>query len=88
MNLGKSKINTVRNNGKVDWLPYSLDIEPTIKCNLKCPMCIHTYWNRRAVDLTVDNFKKILDGIDTLMKIKLQGIGEPLLSKHFFNLID
>ena len=61
--------------------PAQIDIEPTVRCNLKCPYCQHTFWRRSAEDMSFESFKTILDMIPGLQRIKLQGIGEPLLCK-------
>jgi MoaA/NifB/PqqE/SkfB family radical SAM enzyme len=59
--------------------PSQIDIEPTVRCNLRCPFCQHTFWHRNVPDMTMEFFKKILDSVPGLERIKLQGIGEPLL---------
>jgi pyrroloquinoline quinone biosynthesis protein E len=38
--------------------------------------------------MTLGRFRKILDRFPTVLKIKLQGIGEPLLNREFFALVE
>lgn len=67
--------------------PASMDIEPNVRCNLSCYMCQTSNWDRDAEDLHLDRFKEFLAKTPATMKIKLQGMGEPLLSRHFFDLV-
>jgi radical SAM protein with 4Fe4S-binding SPASM domain len=72
---------------KPDYFPYSIDLEPTTRCNLKCSMCQVSSWGRECDDLSFDRFKYIVENIPTLVKIKLQGMGEPFLNKDFFKMV-
>ena len=86
VNVARNRLN--RGSPEVPpFLPYSLDVEPTTRCNLRCPMCLHTYWDREPGDMSPETFRRLLDGAPQLVKLKLQGMGEPLLSPHFFDLI-
>ena len=86
VNVARNRLN--RGSPEVPpFLPYSLDVEPTTRCNLRCPMCLHTYWDRKPGDMSPETFRRLLDGAPQLVKLKLQGMGEPLLSPHFFDLI-
>lgn len=67
--------------------PKSIDIEVTTKCNLKCTICQHTYWNRASIDMPFGLFQNILHQIPTLKSIKLHGIGEPLLNPSLIDMI-
>lgn len=67
--------------------PTQIDVEPTVRCNLRCPFCQHSFWRRSAPDMALDLFKKILDSFPSLERIKLQGIGEPLLHPGIASLI-
>ncbi len=68
--------------------PAIIDIEPTIRCNLKCEMCQTIEWDRRCEDLSYDNFQRIVNQLPSLGEIKLQGMGEPLLNNDFFRMVD
>ncbi len=75
---------------KLDFLPIRLDIENVSRCNFKCIMCIVSQWHkgRRAEDLSLKNFKKIIDEFYSLVEIKLQGLGEPLMQGNdYFKMI-
>jgi len=68
-------------------VPYAIFLEPTIRCNLKCPFCDFTGRNRHIPDLSLDNFKIILKKLPLLAHIHLQGMGEPLLNKQFLEMV-
>jgi MoaA/NifB/PqqE/SkfB family radical SAM enzyme len=63
-------------------LPFMAQIEPTSRCNLKCRMCVHAE-PQAGHDLSYDDFRTIIDRIPTLLHLKLQGNGEPLLHNQF-----
>lgn len=67
--------------------PSTLDIEPNNNCNFKCPHCQVSHWNKKIALLTVDSFRAIIDQVPTLVSIKLQGMGEPLLNKDLFGML-
>ena len=70
-----------RRESKVDYLPVILDIENVSRCNFRCTMCVVSDWHKgqRAADLSLDDFKAIIDEQYGLVEIKLQGIGEPTM---------
>ena len=68
--------------------PISLQLEPTTKCNLRCPFCESPIWDRRGMDMKFSDFKKIIDQFPLLRILLLQGIGEPLLCKDFFKMVE
>jgi len=79
-----------RREAKLDYLPIKLDIENVSRCNLKCSMCVVSDWDKgvRGEDMSLDDFKKIIDEQFGLVEIKLQGLGEPVLQgKDFFDMI-
>jgi MoaA/NifB/PqqE/SkfB family radical SAM enzyme len=57
-----------------------IQIEPTNRCNARCVICRRTHWNREIGDLSLENFKKILDKLPKTERLHLQGQGEPLLN--------
>ncbi|MFA6035805.1 MAG: radical SAM protein [Candidatus Micrarchaeia archaeon] len=65
----------------------SAQIEITLRCNLSCPMCESPFIRETVGDMTLDMFKKVVDGMPTLMSINLTGIGESLLNKDVFDMI-
>lgn len=68
-------------------LPESIDVEPTIRCTFSCVMCQRTYWTRRAPDMSIAEFRHLLASFPSLKRIKIQGIGEPLLNQDIFAMI-
>jgi len=61
-------------------LPREVVIEPTTKCDLECPTCLHRNIPsaRKGKDMSFDSFKRILDGIPALEQVVMGGLGEPL----------
>lgn len=70
-----------------DYLPYAIDIEPNVRCNLKCEMCQVTTWSRRQPDLEPEALDRILDQFPTVVKVKLQGMGEPTMNRSYPELV-
>lgn len=75
-----------KNNAIINFFPVKLDIENVSRCNFKCKMCVVSDWDkgRRSKDMSLDQFKKIIDEQYGLTEIKLQGLGEPLLQKDIY----
>ncbi|MEM5793037.1 MAG: radical SAM protein [Candidatus Aenigmatarchaeota archaeon] len=73
---------------KVRSRPFFAQIEPTRKCNLRCPMCARnsSFFDKKIGDMSFDNFREIIDKIPQLMIIMLQGLGEPYLNNDFFKM--
>lgn len=79
-----------RRQSDVDYLPVKLDIENVSRCNYKCVMCVVSDWpkGKRAEDMPLDSYRKLIDDQYGLLEIKLQGIGEPLMQRDdFFEMI-
>lgn len=68
--------------------PTSLEIEVTTRCNLKCAMCEHTYWQEPSVDMSYEKFKMIVDQFPKLRWIGLTGIGQSFLNKDFLRMLE
>jgi pyrroloquinoline quinone biosynthesis protein E len=68
-------------------LPCRIDVEPTINCNLACIMCQRTYWKRKSPDMKFAAFTQIYDSFPKIEKIKIQGVGEPLLNPDIYEMI-
>ncbi len=68
--------------------PPFIEIEVTTKCNLKCRMCEHTYWNEPAINMTFEQFKHVIDQFPKLKWIGLTGIGESFLNPNFMKMIE
>lgn len=72
-------------------LPRELQIEVTGACNLRCQMCLVRYrppLNKIEGSLSFDSFKQIVDDLPGLETITMQGLGEPLLAPHLFEMIE
>lgn len=67
--------------------PCLVEIEPTTRCNLKCKMCEHTYWNEPPADMTFEQFKYILSQFPNLKWLGLTGIGESFMNKDFMKML-
>jgi len=67
--------------------PVTLQIEPTSLCNLHCDFCIRYAGNVPIGTMSFENFKKILDKLDSLYKIGLSGEGELFLTPEIFDMI-
>lgn len=67
---------------KFPFLPSSLDIESVNNCNFRCPHCQVTHWDKEVRHLEASAFERILNQFPSLIWIKLQGMGEPLLNKN------
>ncbi len=72
---------------KIPFLPVTLDIEPNNNCNFRCPHCQVNYWDKEEVYLDETTFVQILNQLPNLIRVKLQGMGEPLLNKQFIPML-
>ncbi|MFH0922120.1 MAG: radical SAM protein [Fibrobacterota bacterium] len=68
--------------------PMVMDIEPTTYCNFKCSMCHVSDSDFPHQHMSFELFKSIIDSNPQLLKIKLQGMGEPLLCPDFFAMVE
>lgn len=70
---------------RVNFYPISIDIEPTLACNLSCVMCHRKELakSRKNLTMALSDFKKMIDKLPTIMKLNLQGMGEPLVANDF-----
>lgn len=72
--------------------PLKIEIEPTSACNFKCNYCKHSSEKIKPEFMSIDIFNKIIEGIDKFPnKIKtfnFCGIGEPLLNKDIYYMIN
>ncbi len=75
---------------RVDYLPIRLDVENVSRCNYHCTMCQVSDWPhlKRADDMSLEDYTALIDAQYGLIEIKLQGMGEPLLGKCYFEMIE
>jgi sulfatase maturation enzyme AslB (radical SAM superfamily) len=74
----------------IDYLPVKLDIENVSRCNFACTMCVVSTWHKgkRAEDMPLAQFKRIIDEQMGLVEIKLNGLGEALMQgDEYFEMI-
>lgn len=67
--------------------PISVDIEPTIFCNLNCVFCHNKELLRQKKIMKLDEFKKIMDNFPLAIRVNIQGMGEPLLNPDIAEMI-
>ncbi len=73
--------------------PARADIEPTTYCNFSCPHCpsAHARGSHEMAappaHLSAADFVRILDALPAVYRIKLVGLGEPLLNPDFFAMV-
>jgi MoaA/NifB/PqqE/SkfB family radical SAM enzyme len=68
--------------------PRSIQIECTTRCNLKCTFCELSYWTEKPADLKLDNIRKMVEHLPKLKRIDLTGIGESLMNRDFFTIVE
>ena len=65
--------------------PYTVMIEPTNLCNLKCPLCptgVHELDRTNGL-MDLENFKKFIDEVqDHVLHLRMWNWGEPFLNKN------
>lgn len=84
-----AKVLLLPKNEYVSYGPISADIETTLVCNLGCIMCHRRELarDRKVFTMTFEDFKKVLDLLPTILQVKLQGMGEPLLTPELPQMI-
>ena len=72
-------------------LPRELQVEVTAACNLRCRMCLVRYrppLDRVRHSFSFDDFRALVEDNPSLHRITLQGLGEPLLTPHLFEMVE
>ena len=67
--------------------PFTIEIEITNRCNKKCLICEHTYWNEPGRDLKLEEFKTIVNQFPKLKWVNLTGEGDAFLNKDYLKMI-
>ena len=82
----KRYLMSTKREAVVDYLPIKLDIENVSRCNFACTMCAVSKWphGKRAEDMTLEQFKDLIDEQYGLVEIKLNGLGEALMAGDVF----
>ena len=73
-----------------DRMPYPIriEVEITTRCFLKCPKCEQTYWDEPQQDMTLDQFKGLLDQFPDLCAASLSGIGHNFQNPDFMDMVE
>lgn len=82
---------TVVGRNKRNSFPYSISIEPTNNCNLRCPQCPTGLGvlNRSKGYMSLDLFKIVIDKSHKyLLNLFIYFQGEPFLNKNIFEMIE
>src|SRR5690606_9690285 len=77
--------------GKVTGAPFSISIEPTTSCNLRCPECPSGLrsFNRETGNIQLETAKRIIDQVyKTTAYINFYFQGEPLISPRFYDMVE
>ncbi len=61
-------------------------IEPTTRCNYTCGFCVGRCLPQQ--DLAFSKFIEIIESVEELEHVELQGEGEPLLHPRFFSMVE
>ncbi len=71
-------------------VPFEFTMEVTSRCNLSCPMCPREITPEPGErDMDMDTFRQVLDRIrDVASFVWLAGLGEPMMNKHFVQMIE
>ncbi|MEQ9423404.1 MAG: SPASM domain-containing protein [Cyclobacteriaceae bacterium] len=72
-------------------LPFSMSIEPTTSCNLRCPECPSGLrsFTRNTGMIDLELYRETIDQVkDHLIYLLLYFQGEPYLHKNFFDLVE
>ena len=58
------------------------------RCNLKCTMCPRNDPNFQEGEMSYEMFTRIMDQLPFLKEVQIGGLGEPLLHRDFFKMIE
>jgi radical SAM protein with 4Fe4S-binding SPASM domain len=68
--------------------PQELYVEVTNRCNSQCQTCVRTFETLEPLrDLTLGEFRRLVDQVPTLARVVLHGVGEPLLNRDLAGMI-
>jgi radical SAM protein with 4Fe4S-binding SPASM domain len=73
-------------------LPQFVQIEPVGQCNLRCKMCPIQFRSdgqagTPSAFMNFDIYCSLINQFDKIAELHLQGLGEPLLHPHFFDMV-
>src|SRR5262249_53026432 len=69
--------------------PCGIEIEMTNRCNLACVQCLRSLGLKpyELGDMAPENYKNILAQFPYALNISLNGSGEPMMYRHFFDIV-
>jgi MoaA/NifB/PqqE/SkfB family radical SAM enzyme len=69
--------------------PITLELDPTLSCNDKCPFCVHG-WALQGRELSVSQIDRILGEAEALgiPGLTITGGGDPLMHTRIFDVLD
>lgn len=69
--------------------PRHISIEPSSKCNLHCVMCTRETLAQKPlnINMSFDDFRKIIDQFEDPEDVVLCGVGEPLLNRNIVEMV-
>jgi radical SAM protein with 4Fe4S-binding SPASM domain len=69
--------------------PVGVEIEMTNRCNLACIQCLRSLGLKpyKLGDMDFENYQKILAQFPYVMNLSLNGFGEPMMYKRFFDVV-
>jgi MoaA/NifB/PqqE/SkfB family radical SAM enzyme len=67
---------------------HSIQIECTTRCNLRCTFCDLSYWTEKPADLMFSDIERMVAHLPKLKRIDLTGIGESLMNRDFFKIVE
>lgn len=83
---GRSIVSLLRRQDTVGLRPIHMQLEPTSRCNLDCPMCLRKEVFGVGTHMSYALFERVFGQIKPL-HITLNGQGEPLLNRDIFRMI-
>ncbi|MBN1899730.1 radical SAM protein [Candidatus Sumerlaeota bacterium] len=88
-NSGLNRFSRKREHAYVLGLPYEVQLVPTNACNLRCKSCPKTYYNTDNRHLAPEAYDRVKKELFPHIRIlDLQGLGEPLLSPLFPQMVE
>lgn len=70
--------------------PVGIEIEMTNRCNLACIQCLRSVGLKpyKLGDMEFEDYKRILAQFPYVMNLSLNGFGEPMMHKQFFDVVE
>src|SRR5437667_12797711 len=85
----RSAMDTSKRPAFVPTLPRTLYLETTNRCDSECQTCIRTFNTVEPhKDLTLAEVCQIVEQFPVLHAVVQYGIGDPLLTKEIFEVVD